>query len=172
MAPSAIDPREEQKRNVTSARVRTNGITKNTATKPKMNKTTEDLVRPIEGLVIEKTANSSSTIETTNTVYNDVFSNLRGHFQKADIVKSDVAKSDVAKSGSTTTAVKNKLAKKIIDQDEDAAYNMIKAHFSSMSSGGKGRANKWSFLIQLSEAITYTNITSSQIKASNTHFTA
>ncbi|TGO23767.1 hypothetical protein BPAE_0122g00230 [Botrytis paeoniae] len=120
-----------------------------------MNKTTEDLVRPMEGLVLEKTVDSSSTTETTNakveskdtdmnTVYNDVFSNLRGHFQKPEIVKPDVAKSDI-----TTTAVENKLSKKkIIDQDEDAAYNMIKAHLRSMSSGGKkGCANKWSFLI-------------------------
>ncbi|TGO48798.1 hypothetical protein BCON_0229g00100 [Botryotinia convoluta] len=154
MAPSAINSREEQKRTVTSARLQTNGITKNTATKPKMNKTTEDLVRPMEGLVLEKTVDSSVTTETANnkveskdtdmnTVYNDVFSNLRGHFQKADIVKSDVAKSYITK-----TVVKNEAAKKIIDQDEDAAYNMIKAHFRSMGSGGKkGRANKWSFLI-------------------------
>ncbi|KAF7886618.1 uncharacterized protein EAF01_011296 [Botrytis porri] len=155
MAPSAIDPREEQKRTVMSARIRTNGITKNTATKPKMNKATEDLVRPMEGLVLEKTVDSSSTTETMNvtveskdtdmnTVYNEVFSNLRGHFQKPDIVKPDVGKSDITK-----TVVENKVPKKkIIDQDEDAAYDMIKAHFRSMGSGGKkGGANKWSFLI-------------------------
>ncbi|KAM0128472.1 hypothetical protein ACHAP3_008323 [Botrytis cinerea] len=152
---SAIDPREEQKRTVTSARVRTNSITKTTATKPKINKAAEDLVRPMEGLVLEKTVNSSATIETTNTkaelkekgmnaVGNDVSSNLRSHFQKADIIKPDV------KSNFTTTAAENELAKKITDQDEDedAAYNMIKAHFRSMSSGGKkGGAGKWSFLI-------------------------
>ncbi|TEY40378.1 hypothetical protein BOTCAL_0434g00020 [Botryotinia calthae] len=128
MAPSAVDPREEQKRTVTSARVRTNGIAKTTETKPKMNKAAEDLVKPMEGLVLEKTVNSSATIETTNTkaelkdtdmnaVGNDVSSNLRCHFQKADIVKPNV------KPNVTTTATENKLAKKIIDQDkeEDAA---------------------------------------------------
>ncbi|KAF7951818.1 hypothetical protein EAE96_007116 [Botrytis aclada] len=153
MAPSAIDPREEQKRIVTSARVRTNGITKNVATKAMMNKPLEDLVKPMEGLVLEKTIDSSATIESTNakveskdtdmnTVYNDVFSNLRGHFQKPDIVKPDV------KSNITTTIAENKPAKRIIDQDEDAAYGMIRAHFCSMGSGGKkGGANKWSFLI-------------------------
>ncbi|KAF7936376.1 uncharacterized protein EAE98_002595 [Botrytis deweyae] len=154
MAPSAIDTREEQKRSATSARVRTNGITKNTATKPKMNETAEDLVKTMEGLTVERTVDSPTT-ETTNTkvelkdtdmneIYNDVFSNLRGHFQKPDTVKSDVAESDI-----TTTVVENKLPKKkIIDEDEEEAYNMIKAHFRSMSSGGKrGAANKWGFLI-------------------------
>ncbi|KAF7884751.1 uncharacterized protein EAF02_005087 [Botrytis sinoallii] len=154
MAPSAIDTREEQKRSATSARVRANGITKNATTKPKMNETAEDLVKPMEGLAVEKTVDPPTT-ETTNTkvelkdtdmneVYNDVFSNLRGHFQTPDTVKSDVTKSDI-----TTTVVENKLPKnKIIDEDEEEAYNMIKAHFRSMSSGGKrGGANKWSFLI-------------------------
>ncbi|KAF7895971.1 hypothetical protein EAF00_005986 [Botryotinia globosa] len=154
MTPSANHPQEEQKRAVTSARVRTNGITKNKAAKPRTNTTAEDLVKPMEGLVVEKTVDSSTTtgantkVESKDTdmneVYNDVFSNLRGHFQKPDTVKPDIAKSDV-----TITAVENKLPKKkIIDQDEDAAYNMIKAHFRSMGSGGKkGRANKWSFLM-------------------------
>ncbi|KAF7950691.1 uncharacterized protein EAE97_002243 [Botrytis byssoidea] len=154
MAPSAIHPQEEQKRAVTSTRVRANGITINKAAKPRTNTTAEDPVKPMEKLAVEKTVDSSTT-QTANTkveskdtdmneVYNDVFSNLRGHFQKPDTVKPDMAKSDV-----TITAAENKLSKKkIIDQDEDAAYNMIKAHFRSMGSGGKkGGANNWSFLI-------------------------
>ncbi|TGO59493.1 hypothetical protein BOTNAR_0161g00040 [Botryotinia narcissicola] len=136
MAPSAIHPQEEQKRAVTSTRVRANGTTKNKAAKPKINITAEDLVKPMEGLVVEKTIDSSTTTETANTkveskdtdmneVYNDVFSNLRGHFQKPDTVKPDIAKSDA-----TITAAENKLSKKkIIDQGEDAAYNMIKPIF-------------------------------------------
>lgn len=67
MAPSAIDPRDKYKRTVKSARVRTNGITKTTVTKPKMNKAAEDLVRPTEELLLEKTVNSSATMETRNT---------------------------------------------------------------------------------------------------------
>ncbi|TGO38830.1 hypothetical protein BHYA_0066g00180 [Botrytis hyacinthi] len=178
MAPSAIHP-QEQKRAVTSTRVRANGITKIKAAKPKMNKTAEDLVKPMERLAVEKTADSSTT-ETANTkveskdtdmneVCNDVFSNLRGHFQKLDTVKPEVARSNI-----TITAVENKLSKKkIIDQDEDAAYNMIKAYFCSMSSGGKkGGANKWSFLMLCQESMVGRNVSSTtmdELSVENKH---
>ncbi|KAF7868604.1 hypothetical protein EAF04_005135 [Stromatinia cepivora] len=161
MAPS-MPASQEKKKAVTDGRVErkiTNGITKYTTTKPKKDKVTEELVEPMKGLELEKSAvlpktpkavSKESNDQDTNKVDEDVFSNLHGHFQKAEVGKTDVAKTDVAKSDTKNAAVeKAKPVKKPAGAEDDSAYEMIKAHFRSIGSKGgkKGGSDKWGFLL-------------------------